>query len=195
MSIPFNDNLQWSVYQENPTWHKSQSEPAPARAEAIKALRGCESQMRRAVNEVFIQTFQQSFIRSFQCIRDTARLVLKVPVRAIWTPIVLPKNWKMCERSKINAKLTGYSFVQLVSVPAKFLVALAAIATSAISSKKAQWLLDKSEDWTSHLDGRASQLEALKEVGTVNASNRGEYKLYKVWLYSIDSKLCRREQG
>jgi hypothetical protein len=122
--------------------------------------------------------------------------VLKVPIRAIMTPIVLPKNWKERERSKINAKLTGYSFVQLLLVPVKFLVAIAAISASAISCKRAeQWLLDKSEGWTTyttHLDGRASQLEALKEEGIKKSNTREEYAQYREWLYNIDSKLCRK---
>lgn len=67
------------------------------------------------------------------------------------------------ERAKVNVKLTGYAFVQLVSVPGKFIVALAALSAGPFSNEKAQWLLDKSVNWTIHLDGRASQLEALKE--------------------------------
>ncbi len=184
MSIPFNDNLCWDTYHSNPHWHKSMSASAPSIDR--------ENQMKRAVNEVFVQTFKQPLVRSVQFIRDAARLVLKVPIRSIWTPIVLPKNWKQLERAKINTKLTAYSFVQLVSVPAKFLVALAALATSAISWRGAQWLLDKSVRWTLHLDGRASQLEALKEVGGSNASNRHQYNLYKDWLYTINPKLCRK---
>lgn len=186
MSIPHNDNLNWAIYNSNPDWHKSSTGPAP------ENLNDGEFKVRRAVGELFAQGVKQPVVRGVQFIRDTLRLVLKVPVRAIWTPIVLEKNWKERQRSLINAKLTGYSFVQLVSVPAKFLVAIAAILTSAISQKKAQWLLDKSDGFTAHLDGRASQLEALKEEGIKNAPTRIEYEQYKAWLYQIDPKLCRK---
>lgn len=185
MAIPFNDKLLWNNYCANPDWHTSKSESA---SEADR-----HNQVRRVVNELSAQIFKQSFVRGVQFVRDAARLVLKVPIRSIWTPIILPKNWKELERSKINTKLTGYSFVQLLSVPVKVLVALAALATVAVSQKKAQCLLDKSESWTAYLDGRASQLEALKEVGAKGASNRKEYDLYRHWLYTINPKLCRKE--
>lgn len=181
MSIPFNDNLIWDTYQSNPDWHKDQPDPAPT------SLIDRENQIRLTVNEVFRQTIS----RGVQFIRDAARLVLKVPIRAILTPIVLPKNWKERERAKINAKLTGYSLAQLVSVPVKFIVALTALVTS---SERVRSLFDKCENFTTHLDGRAAQLEALKEVGRVNASTQDEYNLYKIWLYSIDSKVCRKEE-
>lgn len=183
MAIPFNDNLLWNIYETNPDWHKEQ----PATASAIR-----ENPVNRAAKEVFTQVFKQSVARSFQFVRDAARLVLKVPFRSIWTPIILSKNWSELERSKINAKLTGYSFVHMVLVPVKFLVALAAIATAAVSFKKAEWLLDTSESWTSHLDGRASQLEALKEQGAKLAPTKENYNSYKDWLYGIDAELCRK---
>lgn len=189
MSIPYNDNLQWNVYQTNPDWDKQLPVPAPAALDHRRRV-----QLKRALTELASQTFKQPIVRGVQFIRDTARLVLKVPIRAIKTPIVLSKNWKERERCKINANLTGYSFVHLVSVPAKFLVALAAILTSAISSKGGQWLLDKSDSYTARLDGRASQLEALKEMGIKNANDRNEFNQYKDWLYKIDPKLCRKEK-
>lgn len=186
MSIPHHDNLNWDIYKSNPDWHKSSSGAVPEK------LNNSEFKVRRAVDEVFVQGVKQPVVRGVQFIRDALRLVLKVPVRATWTPIVLEKNWKERQRSLINAKLTGYSFVQLVSVPAKFFVAIAAIMTSAISQKGAQSLLDRSDRYTAHLDGRASQLEALKEEGVKKAATRIEYEQYKAWLYQIDSKLCRK---
>jgi hypothetical protein len=184
MSIPFNDNLSWEKYTTNPNWHKCLSQDSELAS---------VNQTRRAVNDLANQVFKQIFARGFQFVRDLARLVLKVPVRAlIITPIFLSKNWKERQRAAINAKLTAYSFVQLLSVAPKFMVAIAAILTSAISNKKAKWLLDKSENWTAHLDGRASQLEALKEVGRVNAPDRKTYDAYKQWVYDIDPKLCRK---
>lgn len=186
MSIPHNDNLKWAVYASTPDWHKSSTETAP------ENLTEVEFKVQRAVNELFAQGLKQPVVRGIQFIRDTLRLVLKVPFRATLTPIWLEKNWKERQRSLINAKLTGYAFVQLLSVPAKFLVAIAAILTSAISQKNAQWLLDQSDSYTAHLDGRASQLEALKEEGIKNAPTRIEYKQYKTWLYQIDPKLCRK---
>ncbi len=152
-----------------------------------------QSQVRRAASEVFRQGTHQPVMRSIQFIRDSLRLVLKVPVRSlILTPIFQKKNWAERQRSLINAKLTGYAFVQLVSVPAKFLVAIAAIVTSAVSQKKAQWLLDKSDSYTNFLDGRTSQLEALKEEGAKKATTRREFEDYRTWLYGIDAKLCRK---
>ncbi len=185
MSIPYNDNLKWDAYQSKSEWYKGLPEWTPSTDH--------ESQLIRAANELFAQTFKQPVVRGVQCIRDAARLVLKVPIRSMLTPVWKSENWKQRERAKINAKLAGYSLVQLVSVPAKFLVALAALATSAISYQKAKRLLDKSERWTAHLDGRASQLEALKEEGRLNAKTREEYNAYKQRLYNIDPKLCRKE--
>lgn len=187
MSIPFNDNLLWKAYCSNPDWHKSQLTSSPT-----LSIDG-ETQVRRAVDELFAQAVKQPIVRGVQFIRDAARLVLKVPIRSVWTPIVLEKNWKQLERAKINTKLTGYALVQLVSVPAKLLVALAALITSTVSQNKAKWLLDKSEHWTTCFDGRASQLEALKEEGGKNALSREEYNKYRDWLYSIDTKLCRKD--
>jgi hypothetical protein len=184
MSIPYNDHLAWSSFRADPNWYKSQPAPSVDRQDQVK----------HAVNELYAQTINQPVSRGVQFIRDAARLVLKVPIRSVLTPIFLKKNWKERERAKINAKLTGYSFVQLVSVPAKFVVALTALATSKFSQDRAKWLLDKSEDWTAHLDGRASQLEALKEEGRIHAKNRGEFNNYKKWLYSIDPKICRKDR-
>ncbi|MFI0435661.1 MAG: hypothetical protein ACH350_08070 [Parachlamydiaceae bacterium] len=179
MSIPFNDNLSWSVYQSNPQWHENQ--PVVTRDQ-------CGGM--RALQDIASQGVKEPVIRGVQCLRDAARLVLKVPIRSLLKPIWLEKNWKEYERAKINAKLVGYSFVQLLSVPPKFLVAIAALMTSVISSSKSQQLLDKSEYWTAHLDGRAAQLEALKEVGRPHAGSREEYLAYKEWLYGIEPRLC-----
>lgn len=186
MSIPFNDNLLWKTYCTNPDRYKSQQISLPS-----SSIDG-ESQAKRAGEELLTQVFQQSVVRGIQFIRDAARLVLKVPIRSIWTPIILEKNWKQLERAKINTKLTGYALLQLVSVPVKLIVALAALVTSAVSQNRAKWLLDSTEEWTTFLDGRASQLEALKEEGGKNALTREEYNAYKNWLYSIDPKLCRK---
>ena len=166
----------------NPNWHKTVQKPA---------LKN-ENQAKRAAGELFSHATKQPIVRFVQLIRDTARLVLKVPFRAIATPIFLKKNWEERQRALVNAKLTGYAFVQLASVPAKFMVALIALATSALSQKGANWLLDQSEGWTAHLDGRTSQLEALKEEGAKKAKDRNEFDAYRTWLYSIDPKLCRK---
>jgi hypothetical protein len=186
MSIPFNDALMWKGYRSNPDHYKNQP-PAGAATESLP-----ENQVKRAASELIPKTLIRAGRRSVQLIRDVARLVLKVPVRSVWTPIVLPKNWKQRKRAKINAKLAAYSFVQLVSVPAKFLVALAALTTAAFSYEKAEWLLDKSVAYTAHLDGRASQLEALKEEGLKEAKDLEEYNQYKTWLYGISPELCRK---
>lgn len=183
MSIPFNSNLGWENYKSNPDWHPSLPTAKP---EPIDS-----SPLKRTVHALFVQTIKESVARTIQFVRDAVRLVLKVPIRAIRTPIILSKNWKELERAKVNVKLTGYAFVQLLSVPAKFLVALAALATLVVSAKQAQKLLTASDKWTAHLDGRAAQLEALKEEGRVCAQDPTEYKAYKAWLYSIDPILCR----
>lgn len=180
MAIPYNDGISWKSFCQ----YKNLLTPQEA------ASTNCKTSWERAKREL-AQTFPQLGVRGVQFIRDGLRLTLKVPIRAIWKPIILSKNWGELERAKINVKLTGYSFVQLISVPVKFAVALIAIATSAISQEKANWLLDKSEAWTAHLDGRASQLEALKEEGAKNAVSRELYTQYRIWLYNIDPKLCR----
>jgi hypothetical protein len=180
MSIPYNNNLNLSTYQTNPTWYENLEAPS---------LKN-EHQGKRALGELFTQTFKQSFKRSVQLIRDSARLVLKVPIRAIVTPIFLKKNWQERERATINAKLTGYAFIQLLAVPVKFMVALTALGISVFSEEKAKRLLDLSEGWTTHLDGRTSQLEALKEEGAKKTQSREEFEKYRTWLYNIDPKLC-----
>lgn len=183
MAIPYHPKLEWATYHTNPNWHLSG--PKPPEKEN-------ESQLRRAISQIFVRTLTETGVRSVQFVRDLARLVLKVPIRAIKEPLWDAKNWKMRERCRINAQLTGYSFTQLLSVPAKFLVALAALATLSVSTKKAKWLLDKGDAWTSQLDGRASQLEAIKEVGTNRAVTRAAYDLYKTWVCNIPPPLCRK---
>ena len=182
MSIPYNPQLSLETYHSNTNWY--QSLPAPS-------LLNSENQVTRAVNELFAQAFKQSFVRE-QFLRDTARLVLKVPIRAIVKPIFLEKNWQERERAKVNAKLTGYSFVQLASVPVKFSVALIALMTAAASQERAKKVLDASEKWTTHLDGRCSQLEALKEEGAKKAQSWDEFVQYRTWLFNIDPRLCRK---
>lgn len=182
MSIPYNGNLCLSTYHSNPNWYQNLQAPS---------LKN-ENQVRRAVGELFANGFKQPVMRSVQFIRDAARLMLKVPIRAIAKPIFLKKNWQERERATVNAKLTGYAFVQLASVPAKFIIALIALATSAFSQERSKWHLDTSEEWTAYLDGRASQSEALKEEGAKKAQSRHEFDQYRTWLYNIDPKLCRK---
>lgn len=182
MSIPYNDYLSVSNF----------SAAVPMPAVPAPAVQSEISQTRRAVNELATQTFKQPLVRGVQFVRDALRVVLKVPVRAVFTdPVYFPSNWKGREHALINLKLAGYSFVQLLSVAPKFMVAIAAILTSAISKKKAEWLLDKSNAITAFLDGRASQLEALKEQGLKNINVRSDYDAYKAWVYKIDPALCR----
>jgi hypothetical protein len=172
MSIPYNINLSWKNYIDNPNWDSPNwDSPNWALAETV-ASETCPA--KRAINELFVKTFRQFFVRGEQFIRDTIRLVVKVPFRSLCTPIFLPKNWKERQRASINVKLAGYSFVQLLFVPVKFAVALVALVSSGISHKTANELLNKSDDWTADLDGRASQLEALKEEGRVNAKDKEE---------------------
>lgn len=185
MSIPYNENLKWGTNVSNPDWHTAVEATTAPSADS-------SSVAKRAGAEALTLIFKESVVRGIQFIRDGARLVLKVPIRSVWKPIILSKNWSEFERSKINVKLTGYSLVQLISVPVKSVIALAALVVSVVSKNGANWLLNKSESWTAHLDGRASQLEALKEEGAKKAPDRKEYNEYKDWLYSIDPKLCRK---
>lgn len=165
MSIPYNDNLKWDSYRSDPhrnDWNNNVSNQEPTEPKN----------------------------RAIQFGQDLARLVLKVPLRAVFvTPVFLPKNWGERERCTINAKLAGYSFVQMLLVPVKFMVAIAAILTSAVSCKNAsQWL----NNYSAYLDGRASQLEALKEEGVKKATTRKEFDQYKEWLYEIDPGQARK---
>ncbi len=186
MSIPYSDNLQWSSYTSNSNWYQSLNEVT------IASSVNSDNTAKRAATEVLTQIFKETVVRGIQFIRDGARLVLKVPIRSIWTPIILKKNWRELERTKINVKLTGYSFIQFISVPVKTVTALAALVVSAVSRNGANWLLNKNEGCTAYLDGKASQLEALKEVGAKKAPDRNQYDAYKKWLYEIDPKLCRK---
>jgi hypothetical protein len=182
MSIPYNDNLSWVNYLSNPDWQDR----------AITPIKAVDSQTKRAAKAAFNLGLVEPFTRSVQFFRDSLRLTLKVPLRALKTPYHLEKNWKEYERAKINVKLTAYSFVHVLTVPAKFGVALTALALSAVSAKRARQLLDSIDSCTSTLDGRASQLEALKEEGVVNATDKEALKTYQTWLYSLDPKLCRK---
>jgi hypothetical protein len=173
MSIPYNDYLKWDSYVNDPERNNWES--------------AFESH----------QKLKQPANRAIQFIRDLARLVLKVPIRAVFvTPVFLPKNWGERERCSINAKLAGYSFVQMLFVPVKYSIALAAILTSAISCKRTlQWcvgLKGRLKDYTDHLDGRASQLEALKEEGIKNAKTREDFDKYKDWVYEPDACQLRK---
>jgi hypothetical protein len=181
MSIPYNNNLRLCIYQSNPTCFEHRPKP----------VQESENQVKRAVSAIFVNAVQQPFVRGVQFIRDVLRLILKVPIRAVANAIFLEKNWQEKERAQINAKLTGYAFVQLVSVPAKFAVSLVALGVATGSKKNAKWILDTSEEWTAHLDGRASQLEALKEEGAKKSESRADYEAYRAWLYHIDAKDCR----
>lgn len=182
MSIPYNNCLRLDQYLSNPDWYEDLQD-FPAKE---------QSQIARAAGELFMNVFEQPIVRAVQLIRDTLRLVLKVPIRALTTPIFLEENWHERERAKINAKLTGYAFVQLVSVPVKFLCALVALGISMLFPDKAKEFLDQSEEWTAHIDGRTSQLEALKEEGAKKCQNQEDFNAYKDWLYEIDPKLCRK---
>lgn len=184
MSIPYNDSIKWGAQESDP-FIDTRVKEAP--------LVTREDLFNRAVKEISVRSLSQLVTRGFQFGRDALRLVLKVPVRAVKTPFIFEKYWKQKENAKINAKLTGYSFVQLLSVPVKFMVALTALATLSGSAKKSQWLLDKSDDCTAYLDGRASQLEALKEEGLKEAKDNKEYESYKNWLYRIPPRLCRKQ--
>jgi hypothetical protein len=176
MSIPYANHLKLNCYQTHPDWHQGLSPKISDRGAFVYA-----------VHQVV-----QFPIRVIQLIRDVARLIFKVPIRALCTPICLEKNWQEKERAKINAKLASYAFIQLVSVPVKFGIALIALGISIASSEKAQNIVNACKNYTIHLDGRAAQLEALKEEGAKKAKTKQEYYAYRDWLYSIDPRLCKK---
>lgn len=130
--------------------------------------------------------FKQSLVRSVQFVRDAARLVLKTPPRLIATLFEQIEVERQVERSRINAALTGYTLVQMISVPAKVLAALSALAVSPFSAKKARWIQDISANWTKSIDGQRSKLEALKEEGLKHATRMEEYAAYKQWVKKIN---------
>lgn len=175
MAIPYNNHLSYNNFIYNNEWYKDPQnlKPVPQKA-----------------NPLFIP---ELFRRSIQFIRDAARLVLKVPVRAVWTPIILKKNWRERERALINVKLTGYSFVHLVSVPIKLVATIASLAVMIFNINAFNSINVYRHSWTAFLDGRASQLEALKEVGLKKTKTDKEYETYKQWVYSIHPALCRSD--
>lgn len=152
-----------------------------------------EGQAKRAVTDVFHQAIYESLKRSVLFVRHGLRTVLKTPIRLI-KATGKETLWWQKERASINAKLALYSFVQMISVPAKFLVALAALAISPFSGRNAEWLQDWSESWTENIDGRMSKLEALKEEGIVNAKTKDEYNAYKKWVQGKNALLCRGQE-
>lgn len=182
MSIPYNPNLSLDSCYKNSFAGILSHEPSLYQG----------SQVKRAAKEAIANLFKEPVVRGVQLLRDAARLVLKVPIRAIFNPIFLEKNWRELERAKVNAKLTGYAFIQLASVPVKFAVALAALTACAFSQETAKRWLDGSYKWTAHFDGRASQLEALKEEGAKKSKSREEFETYKAWLYRFDPSVCRK---
>lgn len=180
MAIPYNSYyLRLSTSLSDPYWCQNVRAP----------LEKSEDQTSRALEELSMCTYKRPY-RTEQLGRDVARLVFKVPYRLF----VNEKNWQEFERSKVNVGLTFYSCTQWLSVPVKFMVAIIALATSPFSQDRAKWLLDRSEAWTSYMDGRASQLEALKEEGAKKAQTRQEFDEYRAWLYHIDPRLCRSMQ-
>jgi hypothetical protein len=187
MSIPYSDNIRWNSYTNTPNWYTKV--PVPTQ----NMMPENKNSVQQIVHKIFIDTFKELYTRGVQCLRDSARLILKEPIRSVWTPIILSKNWKQRERVVVNAQLVGCSFVQLVYVPTKALMAIAALATLTVSREKALQLLDISESWSANLDGCASRLEALKTEGRGNAQNQEAYHEYKEWLFKIDAKLCRKE--
>lgn len=188
MSIPYHDYLSLNTYRSNPCWYKSLT---------AQESNNNTSPAKQAVTEVLTTAFKEPIVRGVQLIRDMARLIFKVPIRAIRTPVILEKNWRERERAGVNAKLAGYAIIQLFSLPGKFIVALAALAASSLSENHTKSLLGLNKKWTAYFDGRASQLEALKEEGAKQAQDKKEFNEYKAWLYGIDPQFCRniRKEG
>lgn len=146
--------------------------------------------LNKVVSIIFIETIRDLVLRTVQFIRDSARVVLKVPIRVITTPSIVTHNWKERERTIINMKLPLYSFAQVLLVGVKFATALLSIPISVLSPKYGRSLLNQCQEQVLTLDGRAAQLEALKEEGRVHAKNPQEFANYKAWLYQFDPKEC-----
>lgn len=170
MSIPYSDNLKWESYtsdRDRGNWDRADGRPVESRN------------------------------RAEQFLRDLGRLVLKVPIRSIFvTPVFYEENWGERERCTINAKLTGYSFVQMLLVPVKWMVAIATIMASAISCRCVSgwlnYLHGRCENYTHYFDGCTSQLEALKEEGIKKAATPEEYNQYKEWVFEIDAEQAKK---
>ena len=192
MAIPYSLDLTYECYKESLIPRYDHECNDDWRVDSDFSLeQETTSVASRALNDLAVQIFQQPFVRGVQFIRDSLRLVLKVPFRAfIIKPIFFEKNWQEWERTKVNVKLTGYAFVQLLAVPVKLIVALVAMITLPFSEEKAKWLLDTSRELTACLDGETSRLEALKEEGAKKISEYSEFKQYKRWLYDIDPRKC-----
>lgn len=185
MSIPYSENLSWSNFNDDRYWYLTLADQSAENKQ--------EYQGKRAMDDICDQVVNQLANRAEQFLRDAARLIIKTPFRCIYKPIVEKCIWRQYERTGINGKLALYSFVQLISVPAKFMVALTAISISSLSERTAKWLLDKSENWTKHIDGRGSKLEALKEEGLKNAQSKKAFYAYKRWIEQISSQLCLKQ--
>lgn len=180
MAIPYNDNLSLQMFYQNPNWYEK-IETLP--------LTVNQSIFKQTIAEVLNLSYRPPF-RSVQFLKDLARLIFKVPIRAIATPVFLKQNWKERKRALVNVKLPCYALAQLALMPVKFLFALMALGISGPFPKKARWILEKSKQWTVWLDGRSSQLEALKEEGIKKTKNRQEYYNYFTWLYKIEPSFC-----
>ncbi|MCE5295199.1 MAG: hypothetical protein LLF94_11390 [Chlamydiales bacterium] len=169
MATPYADNLKWNVYQTNPDWHQKMAKPVP---------KPSDRPVEQAVREVFTQAFKEPVVQGVQFVRDLARLVIKVPIR-----LIRSQSWQAKENAVINAKLAGYSLVRFAFVPVKLIFTISALFTSTFDKR--------AHDVTTVLNGRASQLEALKEEGLKNATSKLEYLYYKSWVYTINPELCR----
>lgn len=184
MSIPYNEILSIKNYRSDATYACLNDLPPTEQ--------NLEDPATRAKGMLYSLTFKGP-ARSVQFVRDALRLILKVPVRSfILKPIFFEKNWQERERATVNLKLVGYSFIQLVAMPVKFVVALVALGIAKRNPEKAQEMLNECDIWTRHHDGRASQLEALKEEGAKSANDRAEFEAYRNWLYGIRPEFCRK---
>lgn len=189
MAVPYSAELSWNNYLANPNWYTTQQ--ASTVVDQMVVTSG--AQAKRALWEIVELVFKQTLKRGLQLLQDSVRLFIKTPARWFYRPFIEKCCWVQYEKTKVNAKLTSYSFVQLASVAPKFIVALAALVVTPLSGKKAKWLQDKSEEWTKNIDGRRSKLEAIKEEGLDNTSkarNYEEFIKYKEWIRNIPSQLC-----
>lgn len=171
MSIPYSDDFKWGVFNQA-------REVPQLRETALAFAPTAEIQRLRAVNELWDQVSRQLVLQGIQSLRDTARLVLKTPIRIAKNPF----SWKTRQRTEINTKMAAYSVVQFASVPFKFGVALVALVTTPVTPAGSNTLLNKSFKWTSDIHLRMSKLEALKEEGLANAQSESDFLQYKAWI-------------
>lgn len=178
MSVPYSDSYSWGNFKKTSEAVKVEKNPL---ANVSKA-----SPADLAIQDVAVQIFKEFPARCEQFVRDAARLIIKTPIRCIYRPIVEGCIWRQRERAIINGKLTFYSFVQLGSIPGKFLASLIAFLNPPFAWKKVELVQDLHANLNQDIDERRAKLEALKEEGLKHAGEEAEFLAYESWIRQIE---------